>query len=272
MIEVITYADLDWGDDYDGEAWYPDELARWRMKSSALRDAGKCQLLIQHDVDSGPQRSMAMVHLERTLGLRSNVMIFNQRVDRARLRQEGQLAYTDYLLDDALLSDAERDGFVIGFHFNSMERAAWNKGLARRLFEKDLSELRTRHSIDFVSAHGGVAGPDGSNNRDLLLPDQRRLGVRWVHNGQTPRFTRSFSDGGLNRGKVDPATRDLRNFIGAFAPGERYRVLLHPQYYDADSAPKPAPGMQGTPWYDALFAQYEIDPSADSWGDVELAW
>lgn len=280
-LEPITYADFDWGDDYNGEASYPQEGARWLGPSKDLKTgwlglskdlkaAGRAQVLIQHDIDTWPHRTNAVVEAEREREIRSSVMIFRRRVDRRRLVREGELALTEYPIDDDLLQAAEDEGFVIGYHFNAMEHALWNQRRAREIFAEDLSALRQRYAIDFVSAHGGVVGPDGSNNRDLVPPDLRALGVRWVHNGQSPRFTANYSDGALNSTKLDPAGRDLRDFMRRLRPGGRYRVLLHPQYY---SDPwRSAPGLQGTSWYDELLAAHADDPEIDSWSGVELSW
>ncbi len=269
-LEPITYADLDWGEDCDGEGGYPQERARWRRLSKDLKAAGRAQVLIQHDVDTWPYRTNPVVEAERARGIRSSVMIFHRRVDRKRLVRQGDLALTEYPIDDGLLHAAEKEGFVIGYHFNSMEQALWNQHRAREIFTAELCALRERYAIEFVSAHGGVTGPDGKNNAHLVPPDLRALGVRWVHNGQSPRFTANYSDGALNSPKLDPTTRDLRDFIRRMQPGGRYRVLLHPQYY---SDPwRAGPALTGTSWYDELLVAYAADPDVDSWARVELSW
>lgn len=269
-LEPITYADLDWGDDYNGEDRYPEERARWRELSKDLKGAGRAQVLVQHDVDARPHRTHAVIEAERERGIPANVMVFHRRVDRPRLKARGELALTEYPLDGDLLRAAEKGGFVVGYHFNAMERALWDQNRAREIFTEDLRVLREQYTIEFVSAHGGVVGPGDSRNRNLVPPDMRALGARWVHNGQSPRFTANYSDGGLNGTKRDPAGRDLRDFIRTLRPGGRYRVLLHPQYY---SDPwEPAPGLDGTPWYDDLLSAYAADPEADSWTGVELSW
>lgn len=270
QLEPITYADLEWGDDYDGENRYPQERARWRERSEALRAAGRTQVLIQHDVDARPHRTHAVIEAERERRIPSNVMIFHQRVDRPRLKARGELALTEYPVDGDLLREAEEEGFVIGYHFNAMERALWDQDRAREIFTADLRALRDQYTVEFVSAHGGVVGPDGSRNRHLVSTDLRALGSRWVHNGQSPGFTASYSDGGLNDTKLDPAGRDLRDFVRSIEPGGRYRVLLHPQYYSSPC--EPAHGLTGTHWYDALLALHAAEPEADSWADVELSW
>jgi len=269
-LEPITYAELDWGEDYDGEGRYPEERRRWHELSKDLKAAGRAQVLVQHDVDARPSRTHAVVEAERERGIPASVMIFHRRVDRPRLKRRGELALTDYPLDGDLLRAAQEESFVIGYHFNAMERALWDQDRAQEIFVEDLGALREQYAIEFVSAHGGVVGPGDSRNRHLVPPDMRALGVRWVHNGQSPRFTANYSDGGLNGTKLDPAGRDLRDFIGTLKPGGRYRILLHPQYYTAPW--EPAPGLSGTPWYDDLLAAYAADPDTDSWAGVELSW
>lgn len=269
-LETITYADLDWGDDHDGEGRYPQERARWLESSKELKAAGRAQVLIQHDVDTWPHRTHAVVRAERERGIRSSLMVFHRRVDRPRLKMRGELGFTEYPLHRELLREVAEEGFVLGYHFKAMEQALWAQDRAREIFVGDLDALREQYTIEFVSAHGGVVGPDGSRNRTLVPPDLRRLGVRWVHNGQTPRFTGNYSDGGLNGAKLDPAGRDLRDFVRTFEPGGRYRILLHPQYY---SSPwEAAPGLTGAGWYDDLLAAHAADAATDSWAGVELSW
>lgn len=269
-LDLITYADLEWHEDIDGEGRYPDERRRWQTTATKLEEEGRAQVLLQHDVDARPHRTTAVVARELELGVPSSIMVFNRRVDRRHLKRTGVLRYTEYELDEELLKRAEAGGSIIGYHFNAMEQAEWEPGAAQAVFDRDLAELRTRYRIDFVSAHGGVRSPDGLKNRDLPTGRMAANGVRWVHNGCTPRFTNNYSDGGLNGTKIDPVRRDLRDFTRSIQPGGRYRILLHPQYYATPW--EPAPGLEGSPWYDRLLTEHAADPAFDSWQDVRLSW
>lgn len=270
VIEVLTYDDLAWGGDRNFKDNYPDERKSWARKIAAgERDPNKIYVLIQHDVDSRPERSMDHVRHEMRLGIPTNVMIFNKRVDRRHLRDAGELRLTDYEIDDALLREACEQGFVVGYHSNALERAHFDLAEAQRVFLEDIKALRDRFPVRFFSAHGGTPSPDGLNNRDVPFPESMQQDLRWVHNGHTPSFDGNYSDGGLNSPKRDPAKRDLRDFVKTWQRGRRYRILTHPQYYfDPCSI---SPRLAGTPWYEEVRATYEMSPPVSAWKDVAFA-
>lgn len=265
LFEVITYGDLDWVEGDDAEAFYPGEMKAWTASlAKGRRDRDKIHVLIQYDVDSQPQRTMGLLADPAHRGVPANVMLFNRRIDRRLLSRTGELSFTDYGIDDALLRQLEGEGFVVGYHVNAHEQALFDLPRAHDIFLADLAALRTRFGIRFVSAHGGVAGPDGRNNRDLPYPPDLRRDAIWVHNGRTPRFAANFSDGGHNK-SPDPSTRDLRNFVRAMQPGKRYRILLHPQYYDVMASASRR--FTGTPWYDGVIAASQ-SPAPAYWAAV----
>ena len=87
--------------------------------------------------------------------------------------------------------------------------------------------------------------------------------VRWVHNKWGPRFDGVYSDGGLGMPRYN-VERDLRKFVKTWKPGNRYRILLHPQYYGADHQAKGVNGadLTGVDWYEDLVAIYADGGSA----------
>lgn len=263
VIEVLTYADLDWGDDYDYERSYPSEWRTWKQQMrEGLRDPNKIYVLLQHDVDSVPERSIRLLKEEEALGLPSNVMIFRERVNRRYLVRTGKLRLTPYEIEPDLLARLESGHrFVIAYHANAYERAGFDYVKARELMEEDVAVLRERFRIDYFSPHGGPPGPDGQSNTAVDPPPSFDGSVRWVANKYTAKFDGMYSDGGINSPKRDPAKRDLRDFVRTWKPGGRYRVLLHPQYYHSPT--NPSPRMQGTPWYDELLQRPE-----GAWDDV----
>jgi hypothetical protein len=269
-LEIITYDDLFFGNDWDAASGYPDEKKRFLNYSEKLKRRNKAQVLIQHDVDSRPERSMAVIAEERAREVFSSTLIFNRRVDRRLLKTTGELAFTDYELDDALLRAASTDGFLIGYHCNAMEQALWDPTKARQILLDDLRDLSGRFPMRFFTAHGGVAGPDGLNNNQVDPTLALEAGYRWVHNGCTPFFTAQYSDGGLNSPKRDPKGRDLRDFISRWEPGGRYRILLHPQYYSEPY--QQSARLGGTAWYDQLLDHVEGDHSSSTWAKVSLRW
>lgn len=249
-IEVITYADLDWraGDRY--EDGYAAEWARWRKRT---RHSKKIYVILQHDVDSWAERSMAVAQLEAERGLRSNLMIFNRCHRRWTLREQGVLEFIPYDVDVELLRRLEREhGFVIGYHCNALEQALWDDRAARRRFRDDVRALRKHYDVRFFSAHGGVPSPDGRNNTSIVPPWPLRRRMRWVATGHSIRITAQYSDGGLlTRGSLEGL--DLRDFVRTWVPGGRYRVLTHPQYYCASA--DPGPMRASVDWYMDIFGR-----------------
>lgn len=270
LFQVITYADLEWGDDFDGARGYPGERARWQAAlRNGTRDPGKIHILVQHDVDSRAERAVRLVQEEARLGVPTNVMIFSRRHNRRRLREEGELSFTEYPVDRELLQRLCRhEGFVVGYHCNAHEHALFDMKRAQCVFAEHVADLRCDFPIDFFSAHGGVPGNDGKNNRDIVVPPALARGIRWVHNGMSPYFDGHYSDGGIKSPRRDPEGRDLRVFVQAMRRGRRYRVLTHPQYY---GSPASAPErLRGTAWYEEILAHYARPGAASIWDSVRV--
>ena len=112
-IEVITYSELDFGDDFDFEKSYFSEWENWRdSMKNGVRDPEKIYVILQHDVDDSPERTHRLLRVQEDLGVRSNVMIFNRPVNRGKLAKDGIVEYVDYPLDlDLFLSLQKKDGF-----------------------------------------------------------------------------------------------------------------------------------------------------------------
>lgn len=268
IFEVLTYADFPWGDDCDYERNYPNEWKRWkRQLASGERDPNKIYVVLQYDVDSRPDRTMALLREPSHRCAPANIMIFNRRVDRKRLKTSGELALTDYDLDADLLQRLEAEGFVVGYHCNAYERADFDEAHALDIFDEDVRALSQQYKIRFFSAHGGVPDSEGRNNRHLPFPAAWVDKLKWVHNGHAVQFNGHYSDGGHNSARIDPSHRDLRSFVSRMRPGGRYGVLLHPQYYGED--PRVSPRYGGTPWYDNLIRASRGSDSGSLWEDVE---
>ena len=267
--QVVTYADFRLDQDRDYESNYTAEYRAWqRSIRLSLRDRRKIFVLLQYDVDSRPERSMDLLRTPEHKGIPANVMIFNRRISRPKLREQGEVVYTDYDLDHDLLQRLERHGSQIAYHCNAMEQAKFEMKKALEIFDDDVRQLSRRYNIRFFSAHGGVRGPAGEANRTIEFHPDWVDKLRWVHNGHTVRFKGSFSDGGHHSGKIAPENRDLRDFVRTFKRGNRYRILLHPQYYDTN--PRQSRSYSGTAWYDELL-QSGRDPQGPSlWSGVDV--
>lgn len=270
IVEVITYDDLPWGDDYNYTNKYPQEHKNWKEQlNKGIRGDQKIYVLLQHDVDSAPERAMAILREEERLGIPSNVMIFNRRINRRHLQETGELIYTDYKLDYNYLRQLqEKSGFVIGYHSNAYEQALFDKKKALKIFEEDVKALGNHFNVRYFSPHGGTRSPEGFSNNILSIPDSLKHSIRWVHNRKNVRFDGEYSDGGINSLNRNPAKRDLRDFVRKWEKGKRYRILIHPQYYHTPC--RPSPRMAGTPWYDNLLNFYASKKNVTAWECVHL--
>lgn len=269
LIEIITYDDLEWGKKRDPETCYLEESKRWSASlKKGRRDPRKAYVLLQHDVDSAPERTMNMLRLEDQYAIPSVSMIFHKRVNRRLLQHRDQLEITDYPLDVALMQELETRRFQIGYHCNAFERAHFDEERALGIMREDIEALSQDFEIRIMSAHGGAPGPDGRNNRDLPFSGDLAAQVRWVHNGHTPFFNAAYSDGGINSPKRDPAKRDLRDFVRTWRQGGRYRILTHPQYYNDPCSVSPR--LAEADWYQEVKATYERAEPGNAWADVSL--
>lgn len=270
VVRLITYDDLNLESDRDYSTHYAAEYEQWKARiSRGDLDPTKIYVLLQHDVDRDPDRTHAALSKEDELRLRSNVMIFNRKIERSLLRTEGRIEHTSYDLDYAELKRLRRNGFVVGYHTNAVERALFDFEKAKDVFRADVEELAQHFPIRYFSPHGGVRDSRGRSNAHLDPPDDLMSHLRWVQNRFTVRFAATFSDGAIAGVNRDPTGRDLRRFVRTWEPGKRYRVLLHPQYYNDTFSESPT--LSKAAWYVDLCAQARRDPYHDPWGAVDLA-
>lgn len=269
-IEVITYDDFDWGEDFDYENSYLSEFKSWsrKIKEGDL-DKDKIYVLIQHDVDTAPERTLAVLREEERFSIRSNVMFFNKRVDRRYYQKTNILRYTDYEIDFDEYNRLQEKGFVFGYHSNALDQAFFDNKKAQKIFEEDVAVLseKLNSQIRYFSPHGGLKSPAGFTNNSLPVPESLKGQIRWVANRRTVRFKASYSDGGINSLSRDPSKRDLRDFVRSWCPGNRYRVLTHPQYYTSPCGRSPR--LSGVSWYEDVLSAYSSGYGGSVWGDVE---
>ncbi|MDB4470722.1 hypothetical protein N9063_00400 [Deltaproteobacteria bacterium] len=271
LIKVITYDDLDWGDDYNYENSYAKEWAIWnrKLKEGEL-NPNKIYVLIQHDVDRVPDRTLAVLHEEERFSIPSNVLLFNRRIDRHHYQETGELLYTDYDIDFDEYKRLKKKRFVFGYHSNALDQALFDVDQAQEIFTADVAALNEKlgGGVRFFSPHGGLRSPEGLTNNSLQMPHVLQNSVRWVANKRTVRFNASYSDGGINSLSRDPAKRDLRDFVSSWKPGNRYRVLTHPQYYTTPCGESPR--LSGTEWYEGVLEAYRSGRGLSVWRKVEI--
>jgi hypothetical protein len=263
-INVVTYDDLAWGDDYDHLGSYPDEWINWKAQHA---DSDKIHVLVQHDVDAVPAATNEIVQVELDQGVPANVMVFARLHNRSKLARRGAVVFEPYPIDIDLLKRAQRDNrFVVGYHSCCVEQVKWDLDAAVELFQADLQRLRENFDVRYFSPHGGIPGPQDQNNFDVPLTEEHIRSARWVHNRFSPSWSGSFSDGALItvRGR---SRLDLRDVVRTWTPGHRYRVLTHPQYYAQDVVRHPA--MESAEWVQELHLAYERG-ERDFWRDVTL--
>ena len=202
------------------------------------------RVLLQHDVDVMPDRTMRVLEMERAMGLRSNVMLMGRCVDRVTYERSGVLRHLPYALDFPRLSELEEEGFLFGYHCNAYERSDFDRKKSDRIVYDDLILLTNHLYIRWYSAHGGPKDIEGLSNHILLVPSHM-----WAaHNcaGQV------MTDGTYTDSQLLRGGRDIFDFIDAMKPGGLYRILLHPQYYHT-------PWKRITPeceWFDERMGKY----------------
>ena len=173
-------------------------------------------IILQHDADRFPDRTVAMAQREESRGLKSSCYVFVEHAEKDEA----------YELDVESLQELERRGFEIGYHQNAFERADYDQRRAFELVASDLDWLEKRFDIRSFVPHGGTPSPSGLNN-DHLPQGGRLEPLLWAYNGKCILKEYTWSDGGIH--KWTPM--DPRRFVRELAPGSRAMMLLHPQYY-----------------------------------------
>lgn len=259
-IEVITYRDIfeDSGD-WNYRSNYKQEFIHWRKKAC---DPNKRYLLIQHDVDNHPFFTKRMVAMEEAYGVRSNIFIFRQRYSSV-------CSNPNYEIDHGYFKEAQRRGFVIGYHQNALPLAGFNMEKAIERYRSDVLHLRQLYNIEFVVPHGGIGVErDGRMlyNMDVPMPPQCEGNLRWVYNRYGVKFTQRWSDGGLGK------TRDLKRIEGfdligkylpSLRPGTRNFCLIHPQRWGYNVDLQQNPMLAEQAWYKQVCSKYSIPNQRD---------
>ena len=228
-VSFITYDDFDWRDDNDYQNSYPEEWARWRERQRRIPPRHrKVEVLLQHDTDSGPKETLAMMRLEEAFGAVSSVMTFARRPLKI-----GEAPVEDYAIDWDALREFQQKGFVVGYHCNAYQVTHFQRDRVAQEFSADLERLNTRGlRTDYFTVHGGKSGPDGASNSSFDYPALTGSPVRWVNTRFSPRFDGYFSDGGSGTAMTgDLRLSKLTAFVAQMRPGCRYRLLIHPQYF-----------------------------------------
>jgi hypothetical protein len=248
-IKVITYHDIfKDSDDWNYESYYKKEYSDWKKQNNKSKEIF---LTIQHDVDNHPYFTKRMVAMEAFYGIRSNIFIF-----RDRFTQNGN--DPSYIIDHNFFRQAQRHGFVIGYHQNALALAGFNLEKAVQRYRDDVNWLRNIYDIKFVVPHGGIGGQVNGKqifNFDVPMPEEFRDNLRWVFNRYGAKFDNKWSDGGLRK------TRDIKRikkfdivnqFLYKFNAGERNFCLVHPQRWGFNVDTQQNPLLAREKWYLAI--------------------
>ncbi|MEE8154575.1 MAG: hypothetical protein V3T53_06395 [Phycisphaerales bacterium] len=213
-------------------------------------------LLIQHDVDSLPIFTKRMVAMEAEHGIRSNVFIF-------RHRYSGSSKLGPYNVDHEFFKEAERAGFVIGYHQNALQLAGFDIERATKQFYDDVMCLRDHFTIKYFCPHGGESRSVNGrilHNADVPVPQELQDGIQWVYNRYGLRFSGRWSDGGFRSIRDTKRLRGLdiiEEFVKKMEAGKRYFLLIHPQLWGYNVDPQLNPMLAEEPWYQEMLERYQ---------------
>jgi hypothetical protein len=116
-------------------------------------------LVLRHDSEWDLSRTQAFANIEKARGIRSTFYFrFDTKVSNFEAMRELQ-----------------KDGFEIGYHYNTLDRCGGDFDQAIALFEKELSQIRSEGiTIDTVCSHGDprVKKKGYKVNNEIFLKDK----------------------------------------------------------------------------------------------------
>jgi len=253
---VMSYADLAYPVKLGTEA---SEFTRWIAGAQKRNERA---VLLQYDVDARPDITTEVLKTHIEYGVTANVMIFRRKIFDWKLKSEGRVVFDEYNLDYKTLEKFQDIGGVIGYHCNSFDLSGGDETKALDIFADDVAQLRKHFDIPIMSMHGGHVTPEGKCNAtqpvEKLL---KELGLVWVHNGHSVYFHSKWADGSASNPRYRNESSNLLDFLLSTNPGERTRLLLHPQYYNDTSNSKfDFPILHDMEWVKS--AKIEVDKGA----------
>lgn len=105
--------------------------------------------ILRHDVDRRPENALKMANLESSSGIHSTYYF---RVNKNIFNKE-------------IIKEIAELGHEIGYHYEVMDKAHGDIGLAERIFEFELNQLRMVAEVSTVCMHGNPLSP--RDNRDF---------------------------------------------------------------------------------------------------------
>ena len=237
--ELITYEDLNLS------LGYNLEFAQWRLKNN------KPSLLFHFDVDANPEISMQLMEDLLKLKIKSTFMIFNKKIFDFKLKQKDILEYDEkYRINFELCKQYETIGGLVGYHCNAYDRSNCNKKKAIDIFYEDIDQFERKGlNIKYFSMHGGRVDADGFCNAKLNIRDKFfRKKLHWVHNGKSPIFNFTLSDGSASNPSYLKEVTNMFDAVSGLKKDMRNRILLHPQYYKLSNKKFSFPILHESQW------------------------
>jgi hypothetical protein len=248
---------------YDGVHSWDDyrgllaELARPRYRvltmaafAAAPADPQRVVVGMRHDIDSHPEKALAMAALEEAAGLRSTYFVLHSasyygEVRDGRLRRHAAIG--------ALAQEFDRRGFEVGIH-HDLFSMMWRHGFAPEPFlREELASYRALGvAVTGAAAHGdGTVIARGLNNM-WIFAEFARSGVSVVEGRSYPYGQATLAGAGLayeayllrrdeSTGDIDarlkgqPAT-ELTALLAAQPAGRRVIILTHPEHWGRTGA------------------------------------
>ena len=152
------------------------------------------RVILRHDVDRRPQRSLALAKLEHDAGYHSTYYV------RTRPRA----------FSAALVKDLREMGHEVGYHYETVSTAGGDLEKAALLFKEELAKLRELVPIETAAMHGSLLS--ARSNMDVwkkLSPDEVQLAGEAYRSLQAYPSLVYLSDTGRSWGN----TRNLRDRV-----------------------------------------------------------
>jgi hypothetical protein len=198
-----------------------------------------------------------MVAMESRYGIRSNIFIFKHRYTQKGIDKNYQKE-----IDHEFFKNAEKSGFVIGYHQNAFALSGFDMKQSVEIFKDDILFLRKLYDIMYFVPHGGVGSlVNGKmvHNVDVPIPTEFEKNLRWVFNRYGVRFTKKWSDGGLR--KINNLFRVkgldiVKQFLYKLKKGTRNFCLIHPQRWGFNIDKEQNRLLAKEKWYQEICEKY----------------
>ena len=175
-------------------------------------------VILQHDADRLPDKTQAVMEMERELGVISANFFF---------RRDAYGEGDSYDLDVPRLQALETEGFEVGYHLNAYELARYDPIKAQAIAEQDVAWFRERFDLKTYVPHSGIKNSEGLNNEHFPQSGALRELI-WAYNRRGVLSDFGWSDGAAG---IWATPGDPREFAKKAPEGTRIFMLLHPQYY-----------------------------------------